>query len=173
MDSRFRGNDGLRRRGFLSLGFAGVLAGCGFELRRAPELRFKTLQLAGFKAHSPLADELRRDIAASTTTRVVEAASQAEVVLEALADSRDKGVVASTTAGQVREVQLRSRLVFRLRTPAGKELIAQTEIALSRDMTYNERDALAKEQEEELLYRAMQSDIANQVLRRLAAVQSL
>jgi LPS-assembly lipoprotein len=151
----------------------GLFGACGFELRRAPELRFKTLQLVGFKLHSPLAEELRRSIAASTTTRVVEAASQAEVVLEALSDKRDKGVVASTTAGQVREVQLRLALQFKLRTPAGKELIAPTEIAQSRDMTYNERDALGKEQEEELLYRAMQTDIALQVLRRLAAVQSL
>jgi LPS-assembly lipoprotein len=179
VDSRLRGNDGVdfvdgvKRRSVLALALAGVLTACGFELRRAPELRFKTLQFAGFKPHSLLADELRRSIAASTTTRVVEAASQADVVLEALADSRDKGVVASTSAGQVREVQLRLVLQFRLRTPAGKELIPATEIALSRDMTYNERDALAKEQEEELLYRAMQSDIANQVLRRLAAVQSL
>ena len=162
----------IDRRALLSLAALG-LSGCGFELRRAPELRFKTLQLAGFKAHSPLADELRRSIAASTTTRVVEAASQAEVVLEALTDLRDKGVVTSTTAGQVREVQLRYKLNFRVHTPAGKELIAATEIATSRDMTYNERDALAKEQEEELLYRAMQGDIASQVLRRLAAIQAL
>lgn len=161
------------RRHWLLFSTATLLSACGFELRRAPELRFKTLQLAGFKAHSPLAEELRRSIAASTTTRVVEAASQAEVVLESLADSRSKGMVASTTAGQVREVQLRAVLNFRVRTPAGKELIAPTEIALSRDMTYNERDALAKDQEEELLYRAMQSDIAAQVLRRLAAIQSL
>ena len=162
----------IKRRTFVSLAALGLSA-CGFELRRAPELRFKTVQLVGFKPHSTLADELRRSIAASTTTRVVEAASQAEVVLEASADSRDKGVVASTTAGQVREVQLRAVLNFRLRNPAGKELIAPTEIALSRDMTYNERDALAKEQEEEALYRAMQSDIAAQVLRRLAAVKTL
>ena len=162
----------IQRRTLLGLAALGLSA-CGFELRRAPELHFKTLQLAGFKAHSPLAGELRRSIASSTTTRVVEAASQAEVVLVAIADSRDKGVVTSTTAGQVREVQLRSRLNFRVHTPAGKELIAPTEIALSRDMTYNERDALAKEQEEELLYRGMQSDIAAQVLRRLAALQTL
>jgi len=162
----------IQRRTLLGLAALGLSA-CGFELRRAPELHFTTLQLAGFKAHSPLADELRRSIASSTTTRVVEAASQAEVVLVAIADSRDKGVVTSTTAGQVREVQLRSRLNFRVHTPAGKELIAPTEIALSRDMTYNERDALAKEQEEELLYRGMQSDIAAQVLRRLAALQTL
>jgi LPS-assembly lipoprotein len=161
------------RRHWLLFSAAALLSACGFQLRRAPELRFKTLQLAGFKPHSPLAEELRRSIAASTTTRVVEVASQAEVVLQALIDSRSKGVVASTTAGQVREVQLRSVLNFRLLTPAGKELIAATEIALTRDMTYNERDALAKDQEEELLYRAMQSDIAAQLLRRLAAVQSL
>lgn len=161
------------RRGILTLGAATLLTACGFELRRAPELHFKTLYFSGFKPYSPLAEELRRHIATTTTTRVVEAASQAEAVFEALADGRDKGVVASTTAGQVREMQLRSRLEFRLRTPAGKELIPRTEIALSRDMTYNEAVALAKEQEEELLYRAMQTDIAMQVLRRLAAVRSL
>lgn len=157
----------------IGMGMAIALTGCGFELRRAPELRFKTLQLAGFKPQSPLADELRKSLAASTTTKVVEAASQAEVILEALNDSRDKGVVTSTTDGRVQEVQLRSRLTFRLRTQAGKELIPAGEIVQSRDMTYNERDALAKEQEEALLYRAMQRDIAAQVLRRLAAVQSL
>jgi len=161
------------RRHLLGLGLSALACGCGFELRRAPELKFKTLQLAGFKAHSPLADELRRSIAASTTTKVVEAASQAEVVLVALNDTRSKGVVASTAAGQVREVQLHARFNFRLHTPAGKELIAPTEIVLGRDMTYNERDALAKELEEESLYRAMQTDIAAQVLRRLAAVQAL
>ena len=150
-----------------------VLAGCGFELRRAPELRFRTIQLIGFKAHSPLAEELRRSIDSSQTTLVVEAASQAQVQLEALADARERSVVASTAAGQVRELQLRARLNFRVRTPSGKELIPATEILLSRDMSYSETVALAKEQEEALLFRAMQSDIVAQVMRRLAAVQAL
>lgn len=149
------------------------LAGCGFQLRRAPELPFKTIYLSGFKPHSPLAEELRRHIASTTSTRVAELPTQAEVIFDAKTDKRDKGVVVSTTAGQVREVQLRLHLQFRLHTSAGKELIPSTAIALTRDMTYNERDALGKEQEEEMLYRAMQSDIANQVLRRLAAVRSL
>ena len=159
----------MRRRCLLCA--AALLAGCGFELRRAPELRFRTVQLAGFSPGSPLADELKRGIAASTTTRVVDSAAQAQVILEALADAREKSVVASTAAGQVREVQLRTRLSFRLRTAAGKELIAPTEIVLSRDMSYAESAALAKEYEEALLFRAMQSDIVAQVLRRLAAVQ--
>jgi LPS-assembly lipoprotein len=163
----------MRRRALLLLGFAAFTAGCGFELRRAPQLRFRSLQLVGFKPGSPLAEELKRSIEASTTTQVVESAAQAQVVLEALADARERSVVASTAAGQVRELQLRARLNFRLRTPSGRELIAPTEISLSRDMTYNETAALAKEHEESFLYRAMQSDIVAQVLRRLAAVPAV
>ena len=39
-------------------------------------------------------------------------------------------------------------------------------------MSYTESAALGKEQEEGFLYRAMQSDIVAQVLRRLASIQS-
>ena len=138
----------LPRRLLIALPAAALLGACGFELRRAPELKFSTVQL-------------------------VETAAQAQVVLEALSDAREKSVVASTAAGQVRELQLRARLVFRLRTPAGKELIPATEISLKRDMSFTESAALAKEQEEALLHRAMQSDIVAQVMRRLAAVQAL
>jgi LPS-assembly lipoprotein len=59
---------------------------------------------------------------------------------------------------------------FRLVRPDGQELIAPSEIVQSRDMSYSETAALAKEQEEATLYRAMQSDIVAQVMRRLAAV---
>ena len=78
---------------------------------------------------------------------------------------------AATAAGQVTEFQLRARFRFRLRSVAGKVLIAPTEILQSRDMSYTESAALAKEQEEATLYRSMQSDIVSQVLRRLASVQ--
>ena len=149
------------------------MGACGFELRRAPELRFRSIQLVDFRPHSPLAEALVANINASQTTLVVDSAAQAQVVLEALSDVREKSVVASTAAGQVRELQLRARLVFRLRTPAGKELIPATEISLKRDMSFTESAALAKELEEALLQRAMQSDIVAQVMRRLAAVQAL
>ncbi len=162
----------VRRRSLLIGGAAALLlAGCGFGLRRPPELKFRTIQLTGFKPRSPLLAELTASINASTTTLVVEAAAQAQVVLEAIADAREKSVVASTAVGQVREFQLRSRFNFRLRTVAGKDLIAPTEILLNRDLSYIETLALAKEQEEATLYRAMQSDIVAQVLRRLASVQ--
>jgi LPS-assembly lipoprotein len=147
-----------------------ALAGCGFELRRSPELHFRTIALSGFAPRSPLAEELRMNINASKTTTVVESQAQAQVVLESIADGRERGVVASTAAGQVRELQIRTRFVFKLRTANGRELIPSTELLLSRDMSYSESVALAKEQEEALLWRTMQSDIVSQVMRRLAAV---
>ncbi len=155
-----------------ALPLAGSLAACGFELRRAPELKFRTIQLANFRPRSPLAEELRMNINASTTTRVVEGLAQAQVVLEAIEDVRDKGVVASGAVGQVTEFQLRERFKFRLRSAGGRELIPETEILQNRDLTYTESAALAKEQEENVLYRAMQTDIVSQVMRRLASIHT-
>ena len=159
----------LTRRACVLAGVA-ALGGCGFALRRAPELRFRTIALRGFAPRSALAEELRMNIDASQTTLVVPLTAQPQAVFEALADARERSVVASTAAGQVRELQLRSRLRFRLVRPDGQELIAPSEIVQSRDMSYSETAALAKEQEEATLYRAMQSDIVAQVMRRLAAV---
>ena len=93
------------------------------------------------------------------------------MVLQAIADAREKSVVAQTAANLVREFELRSRFGFELRSASGKELIPPSEILLKRSLTYTEGAALAKEQEEAFLYRSMQSDIVSQVLRRLASVQ--
>jgi LPS-assembly lipoprotein len=162
----------VTRRAALAL-VTGGLAGCGFELKRAPELGFKTVQLVGFPPRSPLAAELRATIDASPTTRVVDSAGQAQVVLEALVDTREKSVVAATAVGQVTEFQLRARFRFRLRTVNGKELIAPSEIVQSRDLSFTESAALGKQLEEAELYRAMQSDIVSQVMRRLASVHAI
>ncbi len=146
-----------------------LLASCGFELRGTPELPFSRIALEGFAVRSPLAEELRRALAQGA--EVVPATDRAQVVLRALTDTRERGVVASTADGQVRELQLRVRLTFLLSTPAGAELIPQTELLLTRDMSYSESLALAKEYEEVQLYRAMQSDIVSQVMRRLSRVK--
>ncbi|HSW03152.1 LPS assembly lipoprotein LptE [Aquabacterium sp.] len=146
-----------------------ALAGCGFELRRTPQLPFSRLALQGFTPRSPLLEELRRTLA--PTVQVVEDVAQAEAVLQAVLDRREKSVNASTAAGQVRGVQLRVRFDFRLTSPAGRELIGETALQLARDMTYSETFALAKEQEEAQLYQAMQSDIVLQLMRRIAQLK--
>ena len=95
------------------------------------------------------------------------------MILDVLHDLREKTVVGVNATGQVREFQLKIRVKFRLRTPQGNDLIAPTEIVQQRDISFNESAVLAKEAEEVLLYRDMQNDIVQQLLRRVAAVKQL
>jgi len=148
-----------------------VLAGCGFELRKAPIYAFKTLSVPG---RSAFVAYVRRNIAAAGTVTIVPEAQQAtaDAVLDILGENRDRVVVSTNSAGEVRELNVRLTVRFRLRTPAGKDLLTG-DIQQRRDVTYNETNALAKDAEIELLYRDMQNDIAQQILRRLAAVKEL
>lgn len=155
--------------GLLALPAMALLPSCGFQMRQPARLSFASIALTGFAPRSAIADELRRELARQV--RVADAPAGAEVVLQALEDQRERSVVASTAAAQVRELQLRLRFHFRATTPGGRELIPRAELMLARDLSYRETAALAKEHEEAELFREMQSDIVAQVLRRLAAVR--
>ena len=165
----------MQRRLLLSAAAATGLTACGFKLRQAPDFAFSTLYLTAAES-SPLGNELRRNIESTGKVKVLRDAkdiNNAEVILDVLQELRERVVVATNSSGQVRELQLRLRVRFSLRTPTGGEPIPNTEIVQQRDISYNETQALAKEAEEALLYRNMQSDIVQQILRRLAAVKQI
>jgi LPS-assembly lipoprotein len=166
----------MNRRSLLSgAAAASLLAGCGFQLRKAPDFAFDTIAINS-PATSPLANALRRSLAADGRVQVLPVgadAKTARVILDLPTELREKVVVGMNAAGQVREFQLRTRIRFRLVTPAGKELIPETELLQHRDISFNEAAVLAKEAEESLLYRDMQSDLVQQLMRRLAALKTL
>ena len=158
------------------------LGGCGFQLRRQHDMAFRSIQLSGFSGISPLATELARALEASgvtvveSTLQATQAASAAQVPVThvefvALQDTRDTLVSAKTAFGQVRTMTARSILRFEVRRGDGSVLLPASDVSLARDLSYNERDALAKQDESEALTRAMQTDIVNQVMRRLAAIR--
>ncbi len=166
----------LRRRSLLGTGsLAMLLAGCGFELRKPPSFAFASIYLA-VPPMSQLGLELQRALAASggvslvTDQRQVE---RADLVFELLQELREKVVLGRTSTGAVREYQLRIRLRFKVRNRQGIERIPDTELVQQRDISYSESFALAKEAEEDLLYRNMQSDLVRQILRRLAALRDI
>ncbi len=165
----------MQRRCMLAAGAALALTGCGFKLRGAPELAFRSL-FVNVSETSPFGNEFKRNLTARSGVVLVEdakAQAGADAILDILQETREKTVVGVNTSGQVREFQLRYRLRFRFRTPQGKELIAPTELLLQRDISFNESAVLAKEAEEGLIYRDMQSDLVQQLLRRLAAIKTL
>lgn len=164
------------RRQWLARALAGaaaaVLAGCGFRLREAPRFGYATLGLNAPDS-SPLIGELRRQLAVGGGLQVVSGAQTpaADVILELQREQREKVVVGVNASGGVREFQLRLRVQFRVRARDGRELIGSTELLQQRDISFNESAALAKESEEALLFRQMQIDVAQQMLRRLAALR--
>jgi LPS-assembly lipoprotein len=166
----------MKKRALLAVAAGSlVLAGCGFELRQAPHFAFNSIYV-GAAPGSSLGNELKRTIAFSDGVTVIGDAARAnaaQVVLDVLADQREKVVVGLNASGQVREFQLRTRFRFRLRTPQGKELIPETELLQQRDISFNESAVLAKETEENLLYKDMQTDLVQQLMRRLAALKTI
>jgi LPS-assembly lipoprotein len=166
-----RPRHGVQRRRLVALGLAGtavLLAGCGFQRRQTPPLRFRSIALLGFAPRSPMRAELAAQLAPQV--RLIDEPSLAQLRLQALEDVVERSVVAITAAAQVRELQLRVRLVFSVSDAAGRELIPRTELMLTRDLSTSETLALAKEREEAELLQALRADIAAQVLRRLAAL---
>jgi LPS-assembly lipoprotein len=166
----------MKRRSALSLlggaGLASVaLVGCGFKLRGAQTYSFETIAVQP-NPGGPLVIELRRSFGGAVKVLPLnEPLKNANVVIEILQEAREKTVVGVNSSGQVREFTLRIRVRFRVRTPEGEELVPDTEIMQKRDLSFNETASLAKEAEEALLYRDMQNDLVQQLLRRLAAVK--
>lgn len=166
----------MKRRAFFAatLSAAVMLSACGFQLRGSngqDTLPFKTLYV-GFPETSPVGNELKRYIRATKETTIVTDPKAAEAVLELLSETRDRAVLSLNSQGRVREYTLFYKVNIRVRDGATKELLAPTEIVLKRDISFNESQVMAKEQEEELLYRDMQSDLVRQILRRLQAIKT-
>ena len=154
---------------------ATALSGCGFQLRQSADLPFKSLFLI-LPRQSALGTDLRRNLASQANLKVFTEAKDmtaAEVVLDVMSEVRERVVVGLNASGQVRELQLRLKVKFRLRSAQGQNLIPEVELQQQRDLSFFESAALSKDIEENMMYRDMQVDIVQQILRRLAAVKSL
>ncbi|WP_395404903.1 LPS assembly lipoprotein LptE [Pseudoduganella sp. UC29_106] len=155
---------------------AAALAGCGFHLRGEGgnyTLPFSSLYV-GLPESSPLAIDLKRNIRANGHTAVARVAKDAEASIEVLTDpekTRTKTILSLNSNGRVRQYLLSYNIVFRITDKAGNELLGPTPINLQRPIDFNETQVLAKEQEEALLYKDMQTDLVQQMMRRMAAIK--
>ena len=159
-----------RLRAFAASLLAAVaLAGCGFQLRGSAQLPFSTLYLQAAST-SALAHEIRRSLRTSNA-RLVDSPAKAQATLIIMSEIREKQILSLGGQGRVREYQLRYRVGYQVTDGKATTLIAPSEILLKRDISFNDSEVLAKESEEALLYRDMQSDAVNQLMRRLQAAK--
>ncbi len=153
-----------------TLALAGALAACGFRLRGTQTLPFDRVFIEAPTA-SPLAIELANAIRSGTATTVVPTAAQAQAVIHIVTEARERDVLSVDAEGRAREFRSRLRVVFRVSDGKAREHLGATPINAFRDLAAREEQLLAREYEEAQLYQDMLVDVAQQILRRLAALR--
>lgn len=146
-----------------------LLAACGFQLRGSANLPFETMYVPG--SAGGIALDLKRTIQAGTSTRVVDSPKDAQAVLEFSQETREKEILSLTGAGRVREFQLRYSVQYRVHNGKGRDYVPSTTLRQVRFINYSDSVVLAKESEEQLLFRDMQTDMVQQIMRQLAAAK--
>ena len=156
----------------LALILAATLAGCGFHLRGAgsSKLPYKTMYIA-LPETAEVNIWLQRYINASGSTEIVADAKTADATFQQLADSRQKTILSVNAQGRVREYRLQLNYTFRVVNQQGQVLVEPNEINLNRDISFDDSNILAKDLEENLLWRDMNSDLVNQIMRRLSIIK--
>ncbi|MDT8363907.1 MAG: LPS assembly lipoprotein LptE [Nitrosomonas sp.] len=149
--------------------FAGLTA-CGFQLRgQVADLPVERIYITA-PVGLTIGADLKRAFSTHTQVQVVEKVENAEIVLQVVHAINEKRILSLSAGGRVREFELGYRVAARLLDPAGKELIVLREIRLMRILPFLDAQVLAKVAEEEMLYRDMQQDAVQQILRQVSAI---
>ena len=148
--------------------FIALLAGCGFHLRGQVALPYSSLHINGPSTTS-VTSALKR-VLASSGARLVDRQADAELALEILSDVREKSILSLSAAGRAQEYELRQRVRYRIITVGEPDLPAG-EIVSQRSISFNDTQVLGKELEENFLYRDMENEVVQQLLRRLQAAK--
>jgi hypothetical protein len=80
-------------------------------------------------------------------------------------------ILSVSGTGRVSELRLLYRYAYRITDDKGRDLVPPGSVELFRDLTYDDSNVLAKQQEESLLWRDMESDLVQLLMRRLAAAK--
>ena len=151
---------------------AAVLTGCGFQLRGtlSGNLPYKTMMIA-LPDTSEVRVWLERYINAAGSTEIIDDPKLADATFQQLSDSRLKTILSVNAQGRVREYRLQLNYRFRVVNAKGQILVPPNDVSLSRDITFDDSNVLAKDLEEGLLWRDMNNDLVNQIMRRLSIIK--
>jgi LPS-assembly lipoprotein len=146
------------------------VAACGFHLRGEANFPFTSLYLNS-PTTSAITTDLRRALEGAGSAKVVAAADKAEVVVDVNSVEDDKHILSLSSGGKVFEYLLTKRVLFRVHDADGNDWLPTSEVVIRRTYTYSDTEALAKEYEEQRLWREMQTDAVQQIVRRMQAAK--
>jgi LPS-assembly lipoprotein len=146
------------------------IAACGFHLRGEANYAFATFFLNSAPA-LPITPELKRSLEGISSAKLVAAATGADVILEVNSVEDTKQILSLSGGGKVAEYLLSKRVLFRVHDNDGKDWLPTSEVLVRRSYTYSDTETLAKEAQEQRLWREMQTDSVQQIVRRLQAAK--
>lgn len=117
--------------------------------------------------NTPFRAQVKRLLTAGSDVKIVDSPDEAQAVLNVISKRLEKSALTYNADGNVREHELKLTVTFRLATPAGAEYLPDTTLSAVRDILYNEADYLSRDNEEAILIRDMENDIASQMIRRI------
>jgi LPS-assembly lipoprotein len=190
----------LLKKGGLAVGLLAVvsLSGCGWRIRGAGyNFGFKRImvlapgqgpvvdrslseeertkmggEMAQVISGNGLAERLRRELKTRYRLQLVARIAQAEVVCRVLQINQQRLVVGFSGSGRPREIELRTSVTLRVEDPLGRSLIATDTIDLRRAISVSESEVLSTDDAEKFQINAMEEDILQQILRRLATIST-
>jgi LPS-assembly lipoprotein len=147
-----------------------LLAGCGFHLRGQVPLPAVVASpyIEADDRYTPLYAALDERLRAAGARPVSDAAS-ASAVIRLHVDDTGRDLLSVTADNKPGEYEVYYAAEFSV-TSGTTELLDRNHVRLTRDYGYDESAVLAKEHEEEFLRVSLAGEIADLILRRLAAL---
>jgi LPS-assembly lipoprotein len=161
----------LRGSGLAALGIVMlVMTACGWRLQGSAKLSEK-MASTYIETEDRYTDFNRalRDALRASGARLASSPRDATAVVTIIDDDSGQYVLAVSAANTPEEYEVFYKVKYSV-TSGGEELIPPQKIELTRNYSYDETAALAKQREGALLREALARDLAALVLRRLSAL---
>jgi len=157
-------------KGTVPLAAALILVGCGFHLQGRQPLpaEFAYTFVDTKDEQTDFVQDLRKALIASDVN-VIRTRGSSGAVITVHEDELTERVLSVSARNIPTEYELTYKVLFSV-TSGDKTLIDKEEIAVTRDISFDEAQLLAKEREQEILSEALARDLAAQVMRRLSAL---
>ena len=135
---------------------------CGYQLRGAQEVSFKTISING--GSKKFTNILKKKF---NHSGVLINALDSEISLEIINDNLSKEILSLSSKGKVREYQIVYRVTYRVKTKVG-EWGSPVKIETSRDYTFDDANIIAKTEEELRIIKGMQDQLVRTMVTQIS-----
>ncbi len=159
----------LLRRSLLGFLVVSGVSACGFKLRGSVTIPYKSILISG-RPSPQLRYDLERIISTGTNAKVVTVGKDADLILDIVSEDSTRQILTYISTVQILAYLLNNRVVFRAFDNTGAEVIPESDIYVIRDLDFSTTTVLASDIQQQQFLESMRSDLALQILRRIATL---